>query len=530
MESPGFVTADITVPAQAFENESTLRKAVFLASGKSDTAGQHFCILRKSLDARGRKQRYHLKVAIGPLAELAQKIDYQKDGLPYIQNAEAVLVVGAGPAGLFAALELIQLGLKPIIIERGKDVRARRKDLADLNKANKVNPDSNYCFGEGGAGTYSDGKLYTRSSKRGDIRKVLEMMVVHGANPEILVEAHPHIGTNKLPPLVAALRETILSHGGEIHFDTRVESLLVTNGRITGLKTAGGEAFKAKALILATGHSARDIYHMLRRQGILIEAKPFALGFRVEHPQPLIDAIQYKMKERGDGLPPASYSLVHQANTPLGMKGVFSFCMCPGGFIVPAMTAEGELVINGMSPSRRNSRYANSGMVVSVDDRDFKPFEKEGPLAGLYFQAAAEQKAASFLPGKLSAPAQRLSDFVARKQTPDFPSCSYQPGLHAVPLADILPAHLSEALRSGFLAFEKKMKGFLTREAVLVGMESRTSAPVKIPRDKETAMHPQIEGLFPCGEGAGYAGGIMSAALDGIFVAREVGRFYHPRG
>ena len=523
MTTTGFQTIEITIPAEAMADEATLRNAILSQALVKDTPQIKLQILRKSLDARGRQQRFQLKVAIGPEADLAQEIVYSNEKLPFVANSKRILVIGAGPAGLFAALELIQLGLKPIVIERGKDVRARRRDLADLNKANIVNPDSNYCFGEGGAGTYSDGKLYTRSNKRGDIRKVLEVMVVHGANPEILVEAHPHIGTNKLPPLVAELRETIKNHGGEVHFDARIKDLKIKNQKLVGVETANGDAIEAEALILATGHSARDIFEMLDRQKIQIEAKPFAIGFRVEHPQALIDEIQYKAKVRSDYLPAASYSLVHQANTSKGIRGVFSFCMCPGGFIVPAMTDQGEMVVNGMSPSRRNSRFANSGIVVSVDAHEFQPFEKFGLLSAMKFQAAMEQKAASFFPGKLAAPAQRLGDFMEGKLSGSFPETSYQPGLEAVQLNEILPGHLGEALRIGFAEFGKKMRGYITNEAVLVGLESRTSSPVKIPRDKETGEHPQIQGLFPCGEGAGYAGGIMSAALDGIFIARKVG-------
>lgn len=521
---------ELALEPELLLHPTAFRAAVFQHLGRKDDPAEQIVVLRKSLDARGRKLKFQLRLAVGIGAEMANALQYQPDQLPDVENGKRVLIIGAGPAGLFAALELIQLGLKPIVIERGKDVRARRRDLADLNKADKVNPDSNYCFGEGGAGTYSDGKLYTRSNKRGDIRLVLEMMVSHGAHPEILIEAHPHIGTNKLPPLVAALRETVLRHGGEVHFDTRMQKLVVKNGAVQGIITQSGDVIEAAALILATGHSARDIFQLLADQEIHIEPKPFAIGFRVEHPQELIDHIQYKGRPQGEWLPAASYSLVHQANTALGMKGVFSFCMCPGGFIVPSMTADAEIVVNGMSPSRRNSRFANSGMVVSVDEIDFQPFAGKGPLAAMHFQAEIERKAATFFPGKLAAPAQRLMDFLDGKVSTDFPECSYQPGLVSAPLSEVVPSHLAQALQIGFQEFGKKMRGFLTNEAVLLGVESRTSSPVRIPRDKETGQHPGVAGLFPCGEGAGYAGGIMSAALDGIWSARRVRDFFQTAG
>ena len=522
MPTPQYKEYELRIPVEDFIDALQFRKSVLSASRLPDLPENKIALLRKSLDARSRQLWYNVKVAVGPDAENASEIHFLKDELPFVGSAVPVVIAGTGPAGLFAALELIQLGLKPVLVERGKDVRARRRDLADLNKADKVNPDSNYCFGEGGAGTYSDGKLYTRSNKRGDIRRVLEIMVAHGANPDILVEAHPHIGTNKLPPLVAALRETILAHGGEIYFDSRIIDLNIRGGKFQSVQTMDGKTLEGKALILATGHSARDIFELLHRKSIQLEAKPFAIGFRVEHPQSLIDHIQYKGRERGDYLPAASYSLVHQSNTRQGIRPVFSFCMCPGGFIVPSMTAEGEMVINGMSPSRRNSRYANSGIVAAVSEADFAPYKNQGPLAGLAFQAALEQKAAALNPGKLAAPAQRLKDFTEGKISADFPDCSYQPGMFPADLGAVLPPEIAEAMRIAFRAFGKKMPGYLSNEAVLLGLESRTSSPVRIPRDKEGAFHPQIKNLFPCGEGGGYAGGIMSAALDGIFVARAL--------
>lgn len=522
MKKAQYQEYELRIPVDNFSDEGRMRKALLHAAGLQDQPELKISLLRKSLDARSKQLYFNIKAAIGPEAEKATEIHFMPDDLPFVGSAQPVIIAGTGPAGLFAALELIQLGIKPILVERGKDVRARRRDLADLNKADRVNPDSNYCFGEGGAGTYSDGKLYTRSNKRGDIRRVLEIMVAHGANPEILIDAHPHIGTNKLPPLVAALRETILQHGGEMHFNSRIRDLTIRNGRFQSIETIDGKVLEGKALILATGHSARDIFELLHRKEIHLEAKPFALGFRVEHPQALIDQIQYKGRDRGDFLPAASYSLVHQSNTRKGIRPVFSFCMCPGGFIVPSMTAAGEMVINGMSPSRRNSRFANSGIVAAVGDADFLPWKKLGPLAGMAFQAEMEKKAAALNPGKLAAPAQRLKDFVEGKISSSFPDCSYQPGLFSADLGEILPREISEAMRLAFQAFGKKMQTYLSNEAVLLGLESRTSSPVRIPRERETACHPQIPNLFPCGEGGGYAGGIMSAALDGIFVSRAL--------
>jgi uncharacterized FAD-dependent dehydrogenase len=448
--------------------------------------------------------------------------NYQIAQLPDVSKAKQAIIVGAGPAGLFAALRLIELGVKPIVLERGKDVRGRRHDLAALNKKQTVNPESNYCFGEGGAGTYSDGKLYTRSDKRGNVRRILEIMVAHGANPAILYESRPHIGTNKLPPLIAAIRNTILEKGGEVHFDTKVIDLLIKNNRIQGVVTENQQNWYGIGTILATGHSARDIFYLLNKKNIYIEAKPFALGVRVEHPQPLIDKIQYHCEVRSEYLPASYYSLVSQVKQGKDQRGVFSFCMCPGGFIVPAATAQGEVVVNGMSPSRRNSPFANSGIVVSVDERDFLPYKKEGALAGLYYQQAIEQQACRIAGGTLVAPAQRLTDFTQQKVSTTLNDCSYQPGLASVSMYEVLPKSISHFLKNAFIDFGKKMKGYLTNEAQIIGVESRTSSPVRIPRDTETYMHPEIAGLFPCGEGAGYAGGIMSAAIDGEKCAEQL--------
>jgi uncharacterized FAD-dependent dehydrogenase len=449
------------------------------------------------------------------LSEKQPIISYQKNYAD-VSNARQVVIVGAGPAGLFAAIKLIESGIKPIILERGKDVQTRRRDLAAINKEHIVNPDSNYCFGEGGAGTYSDGKLYTRSTKRGDVRRILEILVAHGAKEDILFDAHPHIGTNKLPKLIASLRESIISAGGEIHFDKRVTDLIIENETIKGVVTAGGDKITGESVILATGHSAREIFFLLHEKKILIESKAFALGVRVEHQQQLVDQIQYHCaRDRGPYLPASSYALVHQAKIEGKEQGVFSFCMCPGGFIVPAATAPGEVVVNGMSPSRRDSKFANSGIVVAINEDQFKSYHKYGALGGLHFQMEIERRACAIAGGNQTAPAQRLVDFVEGKVSSSLLETSYQPGLFAVSMTEVLPAFIIDALKQGFKSFGKKMKGYLTNDAQVVGVESRTSSPVKIPRDRETLEHPQIKGLFPCGEGAGYAGGIVSAAMDG---------------
>lgn len=482
--------------------------------------------LRRSIDARGKQVIVNVSVELVPAEEAEKQITFVKD-YKDVSHSPRVIVVGSGPAGLFAALRLIELGIKPIVLERGKDVQARRRDLAAINKDHVVNPDSNYCFGEGGAGTYSDGKLYTRSKKRGDIHRILEIMVAHGAKEDILFDAHPHIGTNKLPKLVSELRESILQAGGEIHFDTRVTDLIIHENEMKGVITEKGNKWEAESVILATGHSARDIFHLLHQHNVLIEAKPFALGVRVEHAQNLIDRIQYHCEvDRGPYLPASSYALVHQAKINGKDKGVFSFCMCPGGFIVPAATSPGEIVVNGMSPSRRDSKFANSGIVVAIEESDFKNYAKYGPLAGMYFQADIEQKAFELAGKTQAAPAQRLLDFADRKVSSSLLDTSYQPGLTSADLNHVLPSFISEALRQGFRNFGQKMRGYYTNEAQILGVESRTSSPVRVPRDKETLEHVQTKRLFPCGEGAGYAGGIVSAAMDGERCAEAAYNLY----
>ena len=473
-------------------------------------------LLRKSLDARKPMIIVLLKVEVflvgEPIENALRTFQYHP-----VSNQKTCHVIGFGPAGIYAALQLLERGIKPIIIERGKTVKDRRRDLAAINRQLVVNPESNYCFGEGGAGTYSDGKLYTRSSKRGDIKKVLDVFIQHGANERIGYEAHPHIGTNKLPAIIENMRATILQQGGEIHFNKKLTALVMKSGQIERLQFADGSEEPCQQVILATGHSSRDIFEMLHHQNILIEAKPFALGVRIEHPQLLIDRIQYKRDDRGDYLPPSSYSLVTQA---LG-RGVFSFCMCPGGIIAPAATAAGETVVNGWSPSTRNGRFANSGMVVSVNPENWREFEHLGPLAALEFQKRVEQTAFKQT-GSIQAPAQRMEDFIQNKTSQSLPDCSYIPGIISADLQGILPTFIAESLRQGLTDFGSKMRGYRTNEAVLAGVESRTSSPVRIPRNKETFRHPQLSNLFPCGEGAGYAGGIVSAAMDGIACANAV--------
>lgn len=474
-----------------------------------------FKIIKRSIDARRKPVKINLKIEVYGTHESSKPLPKKK--YPNVTNASPVIVVGFGPAGMFASLKLIELGYQPIILERGKDVRDRRRDLAAITKHQIVNPESNYCFGEGGAGTYSDGKLYTRSKKRGDVNEILKILVQHGAKDDILVDAHPHIGTNKLPQVVTNIRETILNAGGKIHFNTKLADFIIEQNQIKGVITHNGETISSNHIILATGHSARDIFYLLDKKNILIEQKPFALGVRVEHPQQLIDTVQYHCNDRGNFLPPASYKLVQQVKK----RGVFSFCMCPGGIIAPCATAPGEIVTNGWSPSKRNNPYANSGIVVTVEKEDLKDYQKYGALAGLKFQEAIERKV--FIAGGNNlkdntgqiAPAQRLIDFINNRTSNLLPDCSYRPGVIAAPLHELLPPIFVNSLQEGFKAFGRKMKGYLDKNAIIVAIESRTSSPVKIPRDKETLQHPQIKGLYPCGEGAGYAGGIVSAAIDG---------------
>jgi uncharacterized FAD-dependent dehydrogenase len=482
--------------------------------------------LRRSIDARNRNIKVNLTVQVF-IDEPAHTDHIKFDYKDVSKQKKTCHIIGAGPAGLFAALRCLELNIKPIIIERGKDVKARRRDLAAINKDHIVNPESNYCFGEGGAGTYSDGKLYTRSSKRGSIEKILNTFVYHGASEEILVDAHPHIGTNKLPQLIENIRKTILEFGGEIHFNTKLIDLNIENGNLKEIvvqNEKGENSLSVQNLILATGHSARDIYELLKAKNILIEAKPFAMGVRVEHPQELIDSIQYhcgsltEVNEKREYLPAASYSLVNQ----IADHGVYSFCMCPGGIIAPCATAQEEVVTNGWSPSKRNNPYANSGIVLGLTLKDFQPFAQHEELAGLQFQKELEQSAWAAGGKTQTAPAQRLQDFVNGKISSSLPDCSYQPGLKSSDMISILGNLIGKNLQAGFKEFGKKMRGYLTNDAVIVGVESRTSTPVRIPRDNDTLQHPQIKNLFPCGEGAGYAGGIVSAAMDGERCADKI--------
>jgi uncharacterized FAD-dependent dehydrogenase len=515
----------LTLPPEIAFDAINFRNYVLKQQQLSEDSAIIIRQTRRAIDARSKQIKVYVEAEVFVNEKASPLVTYQKT-YNFVGNASQAVVVGAGPAGMFAALRLIELGIKPIVIERGSDVRARRRDLAAINKDHLVNPESNYCFGEGGAGTYSDGKLYTRSTKRGDFRRILEIFHVHGAADDILVDSHPHIGTNKLPAIVTAIRESILGAGGEVHFDTKVIDFVLKNGEMRGIKLQNGSIIEGIGVILATGHSARDIFELLQQNCILIESKPFALGVRIEHPQYLIDKVQYHCENRGEYLPPSAYSLVSQIKYKGREKGVFSFCMCPGGFIVPSATAPQEVVVNGMSPSRRNSKFANSGIVVSIDEEDLAPFEKYGVLAGLRFQQSVEQLACKIGGNTQQAPAQKMVDFVNKKVSADLNETSYQPGLLSVDMDRVLPTQIAYRLREGFKDFGKKMRGYLTNEAQIVGVESRTSSPVRVPRDRETYEHLQIKRLFPCGEGAGFAGGIASAAMDGERCAEKLALLY----
>lgn len=507
-------------PSTAF-NEQLLKEEVTsqLALKKEDTV--IIQVVKRSIDARSKNIKINLTLTVF-INELPGKFDFTPNYKNVATSAKQTIIIGAGPSGLFAALRCLESGIKPIVFERGKDVQSRRRDLAAINKEHIVNPESNYCFGEGGAGTFSDGKLYTRSTKRGDVEKILKTLVYHGASEEILVDAHPHIGTNKLPKIIANIRESILKFGGEVHFETKLIDFKTDKNSIKeitvlSLRSNEEKTYPVQKIILATGHSARDIYELLHKKNVLIEAKPFAMGVRAEHPQELIDRIQYhcgnlnEVVQKRKYLPAASYSLVQQIDG----HGVYSFCMCPGGIIAPCATAREEVVTNGWSPSKRNNPFANSGIVVGFDLKDFEPYKKHGPLAGLEFQKQLEHTAWIKGGKTQTAPAQRLQDFVNNKLSTSLPECSYQPGITSVMMNEVLGKLITPSLQLGFKAFGNKMRGYLTNDAVIVGVESRTSTPVRIPRDKISLQHPQLHNLFPCGEGAGYAGGIVSAAIDG---------------
>lgn len=512
----------------AFEKDIVLNLGSVLAADGIENAirallpsvqEQHFLrVMRKSIDARGREIKFNIKVAIYNPEEEIPPLFRLRDFTNVKAEALRVVIVGAGPAGLFAALKCIELGMKPILIDRGKDVRARRRDLAAIHKKHVVHPDSNYCYGEGGAGTYSDGKLYTRSNKRGDVRAILETLVQFGAPEAILSEAHPHIGTNKLPGIIEAIRNQIRACGGEVHFECKMTDIHRDADSVNEIVLSDGQHLKADAYILATGHSARDVFQLLHARNIAIEFKPFAVGVRAEHPQSLIDSAQYHCASRPDVLPAASYSLVHQ----VGGVGVYSFCMCPGGIIAPCATSQNQIVTNGWSPSKRNNPFANSGIVVPVSWEEMGDFRQYGPLAGIRYQQSIEE--ACWVAGGSSqqAPAQRMTDFIQRRASSNVGATSYQPGVVAADLNTLLPGWVSDRLRAGFQEFGRKMKGYVSAEAMLVAPETRTSSPVRIPRDTLSLHHTELKNLYPCAEGAGYAGGIVSAAMDGERVALAI--------
>ncbi|NDV77387.1 NAD(P)/FAD-dependent oxidoreductase [Dysgonomonas sp. 511] len=501
---------DFRVSPQQASDPDSLKKIFSAQAGVSVNDITSMRILRRSIDARQRNIVVNLRIR-GYINEEQQEPAFQSTYYPNVGNAPSAIVVGAGPAGLFAALRLIELGIRPVVVERGKNVRDRKRDTALMNREHLVNPESNYCFGEGGAGAYSDGKLYTRSKKRGNVDKILNVFCQHGADASILVDAHPHIGTDKLPGIIEKMRVQIIHSGGEVHFQTRMDKLIIEDGEVKGIETNTGQIFHGQ-VILATGHSARDVYYMLHEQDVAIEAKGLAVGFRVEHSAHLIDQIQYHNEQgRGDYLPAAEYSFVVQA----GDRGVYSFCMCPGGTIVPSASGPRQVVVNGMSASNRGARWSNSGVVVEIHPEDFPEYAKYGELSLLKFVEDIEEQAWIHGGKTQVAPAQRMYDFVNGRKSNSLPPTSYAPGVISSPLHEWMPRFVVSRLQEAFRKVGKNYKGYLTNEAVLIAVESRTSSPVRIVRDRETLQHPQIKGLFPCGEGAGYAGGIVSAAMDG---------------
>jgi len=518
--TPLFV--DIILPIEQSEDSDVQRQAIAQKLKVSPSRIIDFRLRKHSIDARQKQIKAQLRFEVGLDQALAADPELKPDYPSVKSEAKPVIIVGCGPAGLFAGLRCLERGFKPILLERGKDASARRFDLGPILKKGTVIEDSNYCFGEGGAGTFSDGKLYTRATKRGPVRTIYETLVAHGAPERILVDAHPHIGSNLLPKVVMAMRESIIAAGGEVHFGAKVTDFLISGSKIEGVQTADGREFRAENTILATGHSARDIYRLLYNKGIRLEQKPFAVGVRIEHPQPLIDSLQYHYPngdERPRYLPAASYRLA----TKIDDRGVHSFCMCPGGFIVPAATENDEVVVNGMSLARRDSPFANSGMVVTVEPEDTEIFQAEhGVLAGIAFQKHLETMAKTTGGGGQVAPGQRVTDFLAGRDSQTLPATSYFPGIKPARIDQILPEWIVSRMQRGLTMFGKQMRGYITEECNLIGFETRTSSPVRIPRDPETLQHPDILGLYPCAEGAGYAGGIVSAALDGIRCADAI--------